>query len=240
MIYFIIFTTTILAGFIQSVSGFGAGIVIMSILPYFFSVLQASAICNFISIFLCASLACRYRNFVQKKYIPFPGLFFILGATLAIYISTSLDVRFLKIILGLFLLFLAIYFVLFSHKVSIKANYITMFLCGFISGVCDGLFSIGGPLMVLFFLSLTKSKEEYLGTMSAFLLIVCCYNLGLRIYWNIFTIRLLPYSILGVIAVYIGLKLGNKVVDKIDDELLKKLTYGLIAVSGFITFITAI
>lgn len=80
-----------------------------------------------------------------------------------------------------------------------------MFLCGFVSGVCDGLFGIGGPLMVLFFLALTNSKDEYLGTISLFFLIVCSYNLIFRIVHGIFTLQLLPYALLSLIMVFVGL-----------------------------------
>ncbi|MFQ6791964.1 MAG: sulfite exporter TauE/SafE family protein [Thomasclavelia sp.] len=240
MIYVITFLSTLIAGFIQSVSGFGAGIIIMSVLPYFFTVLQASAICNFISIFLCAMITLNYKEHIKKELIVKPGIFFIIGATLAIYFSKSLNLEFLKLILGLFLIFLAFYFMLFNDKVQIKANLLTMFICGFGSGFCDGLFSIGGPLMVLYFLGLLKRKEEYLATISAFLLIVCCYNLSLRILWGIFTASLLVFSFLGILGVFIGVNLGNRVVNKIDVIMLKRITYLLIGVSGLTTFISAL
>lgn len=240
MIYAITFFTSLLAGVIQSVSGFGAGIIIMCILPYFFGILSSSAICNFISVFLCILLVFRYRHNVRKEYLIWPAIFFLFGATLSIYFSTQLDLSFLKVILGLFLVILAIYFSLLSKRVKIQANILSMFLCGFLSGILDGLFSIGGPLMVLFFLTLTESKEEYLATISTFLLITCVYNLFLRVFWGIFTFELLPYALFGTFGVFIGFVFGSKIVDKINGEILKKMTYILISISGIITLVSSI
>lgn len=240
MLYVAIIISTLLAGFIQGVSGFGAGIVFMSIIPYFLSVISSATISNCMSVFLNVMMTYYYRKSIKMNLLLVPSIFFILGGTISILFVTKINTDFLKLFLGIFLIVLAVYFILFSNKIKIKANILTMFICGFISGICDGLFGIGGPLMVLFFLSLTHSKEEYLGTISMFFLIVCTYNMILRIFRGIFTISLLPYAILSIFMVFIGLQIGNRVVCKIDDQLLKKLTYVLIGVSGFITFVTAL
>ncbi|MDD8049031.1 MAG: sulfite exporter TauE/SafE family protein [Thomasclavelia sp.] len=239
-IYIIIAFLAILGGLIQGVSGFGAGIVVMSVLPYFLSVTSSAAVSSFMSVFLTAMMAYRYRKYINKNDLLLPALFFVVGGTIAIFFSTSIDTGFMKMILGLFLLVLAVYFYFFSSKIKLKADIKTMFICGFISGVCDGLFGVGGPLMVLFFLSLTSSKEEYLGTIQAFFFIVCAYNFIFRVYRGIFTIDLLGFGIISVIAVFVGLQIGNKIVDKIDIEMTKKITYILIGVSGLITFITSL
>ena len=51
MMYIAFVISTLLAGFIQGVSGFGAGIVFMSIIPYFLSVISSATISNFMSVF---------------------------------------------------------------------------------------------------------------------------------------------------------------------------------------------
>lgn len=240
MMYIAFVISTLLAGFIQGVSGFGAGIVFMSIIPYFLSVISSATISNFMSVFLNLMMSYHYRKSMKINLLLMPALFFILGGTISILFVTKINTEFLKLVLGIFLIVLAVYFSLFSDKVKIKANVMTMFICGFISGICDGLFGIGGPLMVLFFLPLTHSKEEYLGTISTFFSIVCTYNMILRVFQGLFTVFLLPYALISILMVFIGLQIGNRVVAKIDDQLLKKLTYIFIGVCGLITFVTSL
>ncbi len=240
MLYLSIIFSCIIAGVIQGVSGFGAGIVFMSVVPFFLSLLSSAAISNVMGLVLNILMVYRYRHHIQKEHILIPSLFFIIGSTLSIYGSTYIDLSYLKILFGLFLIILAIYFYFFSEKTKIQANLLTMFLCGFISGVCDGLFGVGGPLMVLFFLALTTRKEDYLGTISTFFFIVCTFNLGLRIYRGLLTIDLLPYSLCAVLFVLIGLFLGNKIVDRVNDQKLKQITYLLIGISGMLTFVTSL
>lgn len=146
-----IMIAALLAGFIQGVIGFGAGIVLMSVLPYFLLLPKAAALTNTVAVSLTIIMVYHYRNYIKLKLIIWPTLFYILGSTIAIRLSKNLDISFLKIIFAIFLICLALYFWKFSQKISISANFMSMFLCGFVSGVCDGLFAIGGPLMVLFF-----------------------------------------------------------------------------------------
>lgn len=62
----------------------------------------------------------------------------------------------------------------------------------------------------------------------------------LRVFQGLFTVFLLPYALISILMVFIGLQIGNRVVAKIDDQLLKKLTYIFIGVSGLITFVTSL
>lgn len=240
MVYIAIIVSALIAGIIQGVSGFGAGTVFMCAVPYFMGVTTAAAVSNCMSISLNAMMTYRYRQAITTRTIWIPALFFIAGGTISIWFSTGMDNMLLKLILGVFLILLAVFFILFNRKIHIKVNVITMFLCGFFSGVTDGLFNIGGPLMVLFFLAATASKEEYLGTISLFFLIVSSCNFVFRIIRGIFTVALLPYAIAALITVFAGLQIGNRVVDRIDTSRMKKITYGLIGISGLMTFITAL
>ena len=102
MIIIAILISTLLAGFIQGVSGFGAGIVFMSVIPYFLSVISSAVISNFMSVFLNLLMTYHYRQAINKTIIVLPALFFIIGGTLSLYFVTMIDTAFLKLILGLF------------------------------------------------------------------------------------------------------------------------------------------
>ena len=50
MLYAISFFTAMAAGAIQTITGFGAAIILMTVLPYFFDILQASALASSITL----------------------------------------------------------------------------------------------------------------------------------------------------------------------------------------------
>lgn len=239
MIYLIICGSLLLSGFVQGVSGFGAGIVFMGIAPYFLSVTGAAAVSNFVCLMLEIMMVIRYRRHIRRDAIFLPAVFFIVGGTIGIELASSLDTQLMKQILGGFLILLSIYMVLFRSKTKIKANFPTMFVCGFVSGLCDGMFAIGGPLMVLYFMAITKSKEEYLGTIQTFFMICAAYNLALRTYRGLFTVDLAGYALLGTAAIFAGLKIGNCVVDRINDKTMQTIVCVMIGVSGAVTLLSA-
>ena len=80
---------------------------------------------------------------------------------------------FLSKIMGTVLLVLAVYFIFFSSKVHLKGRFgLPDWAAGAVSGFCGGLFNIGGPPMVAYFLSVTDDKEKYNATLQMFLQLI--------------------------------------------------------------------
>lgn len=238
--YLILSLVAILAGLIQGVTGFGLGIVMMLVLPFMLPLASSAALANCVGLPLCLMMFLRYRKEVRYRHLLLPSVFYLMGSSLAILLAPLVDQQLLKIIFSLFLIGLAFYFVKFGSKVHLKANFVTMMVSGLISGVCDGLFGIGGPLMVLFYLSLLESKEAYLGTIQGLFLLVGLYNFAFRIYRGIFTLDLLGPALIGSLAVLVGLMIGNRIIDRLDSRLMSQLTYLLIGLSGLLTLLTTL
>ena len=60
----ILFISTI-AGLLQGLTGFGAGIILMLYLPYLYPVIQCSGIIGIICLFLSLIMALQYRKFIK-------------------------------------------------------------------------------------------------------------------------------------------------------------------------------
>ncbi|MGN1181440.1 MAG: sulfite exporter TauE/SafE family protein [Faecalibacillus sp.] len=234
-----IFLPAFVAGIIQGVTGFGAGVVMMMFLPLQFSVIQSAGISSAICMILCAAMVYRYRKTINYKKIIGPAVLYLAISSISILFAKMINQEMMKIILGIFLIVLAIYFLFFSKK-DIEPKGIVTLLCIVISGICDGLFGIGGPLMVIYFLSKTHSKEEYLGTIQCFFFINVLYSTIFRIINGIITIDLMSGIGLGMIGILIGLMIANKIVDKLDAHLIRKLTYVLIGLCGLSNIITTL
>lgn len=234
----IIMFTACLAGIVQGVTGFGSGIVLMMMLPMYFALAQSAGISTAICIFLNITMVYTYRKSINFKKILPPAILYIAICSCTIYLSTSIDQVLIKKIFGIFLMILSIYY-LFIQKNNEKKK-LSLFIsliCIVVSAICDGLFGIGGPLMVLYFLAQTDNTYEYLGTIQTFFLINCIYNTIFRIYRGILLIEHLPLILMGVFGIIIGGLIANKIVNKLDGMMIKKLTYVMIGISGLINII---
>ena len=154
----------ILAGLLQGLTGFGAGIILMLYLPTFYPVIQCSGIIGAICICLSFIMTLQYINFIKIKKVLIPLSLYILVSTVTILIAPYISSYYLKKGLALFFIVLSFYF-LFIKKDNTKVTmnmFISLF-CIIISSICDSLFGIGGPLMVIYFINKTDNQKEYLG-----------------------------------------------------------------------------
>lgn len=235
-----IFLPALIAGLIQGVTGFGAGIIMMMFLPLQFSVVQSAGISGAVSLVLCSMMVFRYRKFINFKKVIGPVILFNIVNSIFIIYSKSIDQKnLMKLILGIFLMILSIYFLFFSDK-NFKPNKIVSILCIIISGICGGLFGTGGPLMVIYYLAKTDSKEEYLGTIQCLFLINTCYSTLFRIINGIITTQLISNIFIGMIGIIIGVTIANKIVNKLNTTFVRKLTYCVIGVSGLYNVVMAL
>ena len=232
-----IFFPALVGGIVQGVTGFGAGVVMMVFLPLQFSVIQSAGISSAICLVLCASMVIRYYKTINFKRIILPAILYLAVSSVSILFAKMLDQDLMKGILGGFLVLLAIYFLFFS-KSEIEPKGIVALLCIVISGICDGLFGIGGPLMVIYFLGKTHSKEEYLGTIQCFFFINVLYTTIFRIVNSILTVSLLPGIGLGMIGVLVGAWMAGKIVDHLDIVRIRQFTYILIGLCGLSNILT--
>ena len=229
---FVILLSSIGAGVIQSVTGFGSGIFMMLFYPYFFPILSASALSSSISLVSNVALTWRYRKQCEWKLTLFPAIVYIATSSAAILFAPYLPTETLKRVFGGFLVILSIYFLTVSGKIKIKANLVSATICGALSGVVGGLFGIGGPPMVIFFLAALDDKEKYLGTIQFFFLVTSLYTFIFRIINGIYGIDLIPFSLIGIVGILVGKAIGTRIIDKINADTMKKLVYAFLGFSG--------
>lgn len=228
-----------IAGIVQGITGFGAGIVMMMILPMILgNIPQSAGVSTAICVILSAQMVYLYRKHVDIKKVILPSILYILICSISMYFSTMIDQNLMKKVFGTFLLLLAIYYLFINKNNERKKLSLALSLfCIVVSAACDGLFGVGGPLMVLYFLSTTHNTHQYLGTIQAFFTINCFYNTCFRIYRGIILPEHLIYIAVGMICIVIGGYIANKIVDKLDGVLVRKLTYIMIGISGLINII---
>ncbi len=228
----------ICSGIVQGITGFGGGIVLMMVLPILFQVPVAAGLSSAICLILCFMMCLQYKEHIDYKKALLPCILCLSVSSFAIEYATYLNEDLLKKMLGVFLFCLSLYYLFFSKGKKDKLGVIGSFLCLTVSSICDGLFGIGGPLMVVYYLSITSSKEEYLGSIQCFFFVKGIYVTFFRILNGILTIDFIPVIICGMIGIVLGLTIANKIVKTIDGNVVRKLTYIMIGFSGIMNILS--
>lgn len=228
----------LLGGTIQTVIGFGGGIVIMMILPFFLDMLHASAVSSASLLFLNYSLAFRFRSSISFRRLPLPLLIYIPCSAFAIFLAASLDLEVLVLVFGVFLIVLALYFMFADGRFTVRDSIPAAVVCSAISGLSSGLFGIGGPLMSVYFLSNSKSKEEYTGTIQLFFACTATVNLLIRIGKGIFTPALVPFTLVSMLGIAVGIQLGLRILRWINISMLTNVIYVALGATGVFTILS--
>lgn len=222
------------AGFVQRVSGFGLGIFAMLFLPHFLQSHIAAAIAGLFSCVTSTYNAIRYRkNIAYKIALPLicAALF---CTTIAICFSNAVPVHVFKIALGIILILISVCFLVFKKGVSIKPTFANGLLTGALGGTLNGLFSTGGPPIVLFLSSATKDNLTYFATIQFYFSLVNLYAAVVRFANGIINDSVLIFAGLGIIGCLIGDFIGRRVFNKLNHTRLKRVIYVGMILSGMI------
>ena len=226
---------SVAAGLVQGTTGFGAGIVVMLALPQLFGVLGASAVSVSSTIAFCALMAWRYRDAIEWRQIPAPAALFLATSSACVMLARGLDPSWLRVALGAFLVAFSAHALVAGTGRGEDAGRLgpaALLACVVGSGICDGLFGIGGPLMVVYFLSRVGDKRAYLGTLQAFFLMGSVYGAVFRAGVGVLTAELLGAVAVCSAGLLVGLTAANRIVDRIDMATLRRLVYVVICACG--------
>ncbi|WP_125574327.1 sulfite exporter TauE/SafE family protein [Levilactobacillus huananensis] len=232
MSWLLILTFGLLAGLVQGLTGFGSAIIMMIVLPTIMPIAQGAGVATLIMAASVITLTIRYRHDIHLKRVILPFIVYAAMATWSVHLGQHLDLQLLRHLLGVLLIALALYFTL-APKAG-NHPYPLIVAIGFmlISGFFNGLFGIGGPLMALYFLTLSSTTEEYVATVQAFFLIDIIYITTLRISQGILTITTLPTILIGMAGALIGTIIAAHLLNRLNMTAVKRLIYLFIGMSG--------
>lgn len=235
--YLIILLSAAMAGAIQTVTGFGAAVLLLLVLSQFFDMLTAPAVNMLVCIFLTMVLSWRYRKHIQFKLILIPLIPYLISSTLTTLVIDKIELRVLGILLGVFFLLLGVYHLLLAKRIKSSATPGEGVVCGFVSGILASMFGVGGPLLAVYLLGASDSKESFTGNLQFIFLISNCVIFFNKLLKGFFSASLLPITLVGALGVLVGQWIGARFTDKLDPNRMKQIVYAFIAVSGVITIL---
>ena len=232
MTWLLIVFPALLAGLVQGLTGFGAVIIMMIFFPSVLPMAQAAGVGGVIMFTSVLGLTLRYRHHLQLKRIIGPFLIYATVATWSVHLGHVLDNHLLRMLLGGLLVALCAYFTLAKGAGDRRYPWYVAVCFMVISGFFNGLFGIGGPLMALYFLSLSTSMPDYIANIQGFFLIDTLYITSVRVATGILTVHLIPQILLGMVAASLGTIIAAHLLNRLNPDTLKRWIYGFIGLSG--------
>lgn len=235
-----VFLIALTGAFLQANIGFGFPVIAMIFLPMFLPFQTAVVICQIIISISLIFITFKYYHYIQWKLIlPLLTVSMIVTGIITVT-SFSFDSSLLTIILALMLVALSLFFFIFNDKVSIRPTVLNGAIMGGIAGVGNGLFSIGGPAVVLYLLQAVKRKESYIASIQFYFLINNIIGISIRISKGALSISDIPLLFIGWIGIGTGTLLGIKSFQLISMSRLKKLVYLFVGISGIWLIVSSI
>lgn len=225
------------AGFVQRTAGFGFGIFLIPLLlllgvmggDYKSIVSLSSMMAATLSLVTVFNL----RKSLNWRYIWPLLIVFMPSSALFSFVMFGTDASWLKIILGIALILLSIYFTFFKKDgIKINPNWFNTIGLGSLSGLMGGLFSMQGPPVVYYYLSTQETKDQYMAQTQCFFLLGNLWMTMLRAGEGIITTEVGKSYLIAITGCLSGMWIGARVYNKMNKDLLLKVIYIFLAYSG--------
>jgi len=226
-----------LGGFIQPITGFGSALILVLFLSPFYSMTLAPSLAAGISIGLCAPMVWRSRKSIDWRGALLPVAVYTVVSVLVIRMLGSFDLKLLTMVFGAFLVVLSVYYLFFAKKVSVRPSRMAALACSAFSGITGGLFSVGGPLMALYFVASTENRETYVGNLQLLFTVTNIASVVMRAASGLYPVSLLPVTLLGAAAIIAGERVGARVSTRVNASNIKTVVYIGVGVSGVLTLV---
>lgn len=223
------------ASFVQRVCGFGFGIFIMTMLPYFVPTYgEATTLSGMLSATQSLFLVCTlWQHITWKRLLPMLLTFLVVSFFAVRYVAQAAETH-LKLLLGIILIVMSLYFLFVDGKFTIKPSMKWQISLGTLSGAMGGLFGMQGPPAVVYYLSSEKTKESYLAILQAYFLIGNLTMTGYRAHYGFFTSDVVRCYAIAFVGLFLGSWVGKWVFNKISPRTLRRCVYGYMIISGVI------
>ena len=234
----LIFLLTIVASFIQRVSGFGFGIFVMMFFPFFLpSYGESVMLSGLLAGSTALMIAVKNWKYIRWRMMWIVTFFNVLFSFIATEYMLSLSNDVLKQYLGVVLTLIALYFLFGEGRMGrIFKSKPAQITIGSVSGVMGGMFAMPGPPVVLYCISTLEDKKEYVATLQAFSVVFNSFYTIFRFNAGFYSENTWLWWIMGIGGAVIGSLLGSRCFEFISNQTLKRIVYVMMIVSGMIAF----
>jgi uncharacterized protein len=220
------------AGFVQGLSGFGFGLVSMSLMPLFMGIKQAAVISTAFS--LMATIITFARHYREYRW-RLGALFLVsvcIGLPLGVYFLEKSSEQLLAKALGGLMLAYALREFLVGSTAGSFPKPLTIPL-GLFSGAMSGAFNLGGVPSAVYAYANPWSRGQVMAFLQVMITLSCV--LRMVFYRKAGLLVGVPWTqaLLLAVPLYVTIWLGHCTFQRIDPDRMRKAIFIFIGVSGF-------
>jgi uncharacterized protein len=234
------FMSILLASFTQGITGFGFALIAVPLLSLFIpeirNITPIIVIYSFLTNIIIVYKSRHYIDF--RKIIPLV-IFGIIATPIGTFMLIYVKVKTLKIVIGLIITITA-FAMLRNFKIKIKNEKVSYGIVGLLSGLLNGSTGLSGPPVVLFLTNQHIDKDVFRSNLTFYGIVTNIFAIIIFIMEGIINTSVLHFTILYLPALLIGVFLGIRLSNKINEIIFRKLTIYLIELLGLYTVISTI
>jgi len=227
-ILIIIFIATL----IRSTFGFGESLIAVPLLIFFIPMDIAVPLSVLISITIAGFVVVQDRKQIHFNSAKWLIAFAILGIPLGLCMLVYGNQQFVKLGLGLLIIFYSIYSLIRKQQFRLATdNMWALFICGFFSGVLGGAYGVNGPPLAVYGNMRNWTAKHFRATLQAYFLPASA--IGMFGYWykGLWTSIVTHYFIIALPIIIPTIFLGRFLNHQLkNDTFFKYVYYGLIGI----------
>jgi len=228
---------TLIAFYIKGLCGFANTLVFTSILGFGANNINISPVdlvlvypTNFV-------LAWKSRKNLNPRIFLPVAMLVLLGCIPGAFLLKNVNAQYIKIVFGVVVVLVSTDMLLRERNIILfKENKFLLSLIGIISGAMCGLFGVGA-LLAVYMGKITKSTDEFKANLCTVFIFESTFRLVLYSVLGVITLETLKLSAILFPFMLLGMFLGIKSSQILDEKIVRKLVILLLIISGAILVI---
>lgn len=229
------------ASLVRSTLGFGESLVAVPLLLFFLPTTTAVPLATLYSITVAIVVVIQDYTKIHFYSAKWLVLYACLGIPLGLLILVYTHENIIKIGLGILIALYSLYALKKSSlKIKKKNHRAALFLCGFLSGVLGGAYSLNGPPLVVYGNISNWSPEKFRATLQAYFLPASLLGLAGYVLKGLVDNEVRVYFAWSLLSVIPAIFLGRYLNRKINPKSFARYTYIGLFFVGFILVVNSL
>jgi uncharacterized membrane protein YfcA len=231
MNWFLLGGTLACAGFVQGLTGFGFGLVSMSLMPLFINIKQAAAISTVFSLLATVTTFVRHaRDYNWRQGCVFLGSLCV-GVPIGVYLLDRTSEPLLVHVLGVIMVALAARELVWNRKMEAVPAGWTIPL-GVFSGGLSGAFNLGGTPTAAYAYSNPWTRGQIMAYLQVTITVSCALRMICYTHFGYFQEFSWTRAALLAVPLYAAIAGGHACLQKISPQQMRRCVFVFIAVVG--------
>ncbi len=227
------------AGMIQGITSFGFSLLAVPLLGIFLPLKLVVPMLVIYSLILNSIILYHVKDHINLKKISILIIAGIIGTPFGTYLLKILDENVLKIIVGSIVTLSAI-INFYGYKVKVKNEKLSYIPVGLVSGLLNGSVSLSGPPIIIFLTNQGVEKQVFRANLTSYFWILNLFTIPTFFFSGLITKDVMNYTMYLFPGLIIGVLLGIRLGNKVDEAYFKKLTLALVAFMGILSIVSGI